>query len=407
MSDAPDILDEGLIAQFAYQCGTVSTPGDFILWSGMALIAACAEDRVWLDRFRGSKLHPNIYVFLIGDSGIGKGVAINEAMDFANELPINVFTGRITGAGLIDYMSKPTLPGKRPTSRLFLVSSELRNDIRIGGLAGDFIAQMTEVYLGTKSFSDVTRTSGTRAVKNPVITWIAGTTPEWLLKSLTIEDIRSGFGARIVPVIVNNWDVPQRKPTYPADVATVERFMLARLKTLCSIEGPFKMSPAAEDIESEWMARRVEMAPANADERPFYQREPALMLKLAMIFSLSDSDSLLIRAEHMNHAIRACARLRPGVRQLLGLANVSGRGTEYERIRDLIRRDRVVNRTKLTIVASRRGILANELNAIMSMLVATREVTAYKRSAGGAIEYHWTGDSRMPVLDDTDPEGSA
>ena len=44
-------------------------------WAAISYVAAALERKVWV-RTMGSDLYPNLYTFLVGPPGVGKGVAI-------------------------------------------------------------------------------------------------------------------------------------------------------------------------------------------------------------------------------------------------------------------------------------------------------------------------------------------
>ena len=79
---------------YNYLTGDSEIPKGYHGWAALSLLAALAEKRVWFEKFKGSKIYPNIYTLLIGPSGVGKGGAIGHAMRVlkAAELdpPINI-----------------------------------------------------------------------------------------------------------------------------------------------------------------------------------------------------------------------------------------------------------------------------------------------------------------------------
>src|SRR5512142_899149 len=56
-------------------------PAAYQRWMGVLTLAVAAGHRVWLQE-ANIKVWPNLYVVLVGPSGIGKGQAMREALPF-------------------------------------------------------------------------------------------------------------------------------------------------------------------------------------------------------------------------------------------------------------------------------------------------------------------------------------
>lgn len=93
---------------YRHICGESEVPAIYHFWSAVSLIAATVEDRVWYQKFKHEALFPNLYVMLVGPSGLGKGMAISHLVRLADcGITINKFRGRVTAAHLIDHLGKP------------------------------------------------------------------------------------------------------------------------------------------------------------------------------------------------------------------------------------------------------------------------------------------------------------
>src|SRR5580704_9488473 len=68
-----------------YTGSFLETAPIFRKWIAISTIAAVLERKVWIDT--GSNLYPNLYIFIIGPSGIGKTRGIDCALDMLRELP--------------------------------------------------------------------------------------------------------------------------------------------------------------------------------------------------------------------------------------------------------------------------------------------------------------------------------
>src|SRR5215831_3140840 len=72
------------------------SPRKYWYWAGLSAISAVVNNKVYLDKFL-YKLYPNIYVLLIGKSGIRKGPPVVFAKDVVDMVDnTRVFTGRVS-----------------------------------------------------------------------------------------------------------------------------------------------------------------------------------------------------------------------------------------------------------------------------------------------------------------------
>jgi hypothetical protein len=150
------ILDEtqDLIRLYEHLCGESEVPKEYHRWSFLSLLASRVEDRVWLEKLKGDKLTPLLYVFLLGPPALGKGTAIGKVLRLGLEASgtqkrIRVYNGTVTAAHLVDVLGGG-LDSNREDAvclianpKLWLVTDELANDIGKGPQADAFVKWMT------------------------------------------------------------------------------------------------------------------------------------------------------------------------------------------------------------------------------------------------------------------------
>lgn len=288
---------------YLHACGDTEIPLPYNLWSCVALIAATVNDRVWYEKFAGKKLPPNLYVGLIGPSANGKGEAIDNVVRLASQHPaINVYNGRATPQFLFQWMGRERNGedgGRYKNNKVFVVHEELSESIDRGDSADRFVKFMTRHYSARPYLSvDGTITRALQSVADPNITWLFGSVLDWMLDVFPPTAISGGTWGRIVGVYQGyNLDKRIRKPKAPRDYNEVVDHLHDRLEELLAVEGPFTMSQGAEAIEARWYDERV--APTDESLVPAWKRQHDLVLKIAMILSLSDGLDLRIASHHM------------------------------------------------------------------------------------------------------------
>ncbi len=104
-------LDETLnfIKLYVHAQGRSEVPQKFHIWSCISLLAASVADRVYVRWLRSQPISPNLYVFLVAPSGIGKDVATNcvaELITWQEEVEkrVNYYRGKLTPPRLHDLL---------------------------------------------------------------------------------------------------------------------------------------------------------------------------------------------------------------------------------------------------------------------------------------------------------------
>jgi hypothetical protein len=389
-----------LLALYLHQCGETEVPKVFNVWACLSAIAACVSDRVGLEKFKGKLLAPNLYVMLIGPSGLGKGEAIDTALKFlAENKRVNAFQGKATAPYLLDYLGRKQLEdGKKAVvnPKLYLVTPELAMSVGKGDWADAFLKLMTELYTAhSVVIREGTRTGGSVTIKDPCLNWLAGTTKEWLVDCVPRDMIAGGFFGRTVAVTAV-YDLAKRirRPQYPHDTDEVRDHVASRFYALSRVSGTFSMTSEAEAIEDRWYMQR----PAPEDEAliPSWKREHDLTLKLAQILSLADGATFTISAHHMAQAQRLTALAMASMPRLISQASSTPDTFGMSYVKELIEKTGRVAHSALLRHVYQRGINAERLRSILDTLLQARLV-ARAPLTGKGIVYQWVGSRTMPA----------
>lgn len=383
------------LSLYYYLTGQSEIPKGFHGWAGLSLIAALAEKRIWFEKFRGSKIFPNIYTFLIGPASVGKGGAISHAMrilDAANlDPPINMFRGRITYAYLEDLLGKrvETEGGVvQPSGHLWLIMDELANDLGDSKLAESFIKMMTELFTGDYDLSGGTRTHGNRMIREPSVNWLVGTTKDWLFDVITRKEMFSGFTARVFFCFREYQDIRYAEPLSPPDYDEVLQHLVTRMRAIHLTEGPMRFTEEARRLKNNWYMTRP--LPVDEESLAAWKRGDDLVIKLCMIFSLADGTDLIIRPQHFIKARATFDNAFKDLDVLLSLACGTKDTEEIQFVENVIKNKKLVNRTALGKMAYKRGILSTKLEVILKDIESRGVVKVSVTQRGGRL-YEWVG----------------
>jgi hypothetical protein len=392
---------------YTHTCGESEVPYSYNLWAGISILAAAVADRVWYEKFPGKKLPPNLYVGLIGPSANGKGEAIDTAVRLTQQhSAINVYNGRATPQFLFQWMarSRNAEDGQRyDNNKVLVVHEELSEAIDRGDSADRFVKFMTRHYTSRPYLTvDGTITRQLQGVTDPCLSWLFGSNLDWMLDVFPPSAISGGTWGRIVGVYQGyNLAYRKRKPSAPFDYDRVIDHLHMRLDELTAIEGPFWMTEHAEHIAEKWYTERE--APSDEALVPAWKRQDDLVLKLAMILSLSDSLDLKIGGHHMWRAqeLSEVVMRKLGEIQAAAATTPDTRGISFAK-QVLKGAKRPVLHTELLKKFYAKGLGGRDqlLNAVQT-LMDSGEVL--HRDSGRSRVYMWGGKRRM-VRGKSEPE---
>ena len=390
-----------LVQLYLHTCGANSDiPVAYHLWACLAMIAAAVSDRVYFYRVKEWPIYPNLYTFLIGDSGSGKGFALNKMEGFVKNIPIiNYARLRTTSEYLLDALGKPTVDphsGQRilANSSVFLCMPEITAYVRKGEHSDNLMQIMTELYGGAGEFSDGTRTHGITTIRNCCINWVIGSTKKWLLKAMTPDTVESGLFARIVTVYPEEHKIGIRVArvwddiNYPDDYDEVVAHIQARVTALTMLRGEMHMTEKANAYVRQWVQNRPE--PADETMRPWWRRERELVARLSMLLCLADGRGPVIRQPHVSTAVKLVISVAGNLPDLVDYS-LQDRSTEKEaKVREAIKRHKTIGHTKLARLLSR-NVNSNELRMAVHGL-KEKDLITESLTPTNARVYAWKGD---------------
>jgi hypothetical protein len=273
-------------------------------WSAISMIAATLEQKVWVDS--GSVMYPNLYVFLIGQPGLGKSRAITAASNIIRESLPEIYFGAtsMTRASLADYMNE----AKRFIANIPFAPIEYNSLVAV---ADEFSAFMHEYDSGLVAalveFYDVNPYSEGRRVANiriklqrPQLNLLTGSTPSNLIHTMKDYVWEQGLMSRVIMIfaherpLIDVFNVPKSpKPTE----------LIHDIKIINSLVGEFKPTESFAKAMHNWKTLGLVPVPEHPKLVHYRTRRWAHLLKLAMIVSVDRTDSLILDVQDFNKAM--------------------------------------------------------------------------------------------------------
>lgn len=247
-----------------------------------------------------------MYTVLVGRPGIGKGMAMNPALEIMQEAnTANVLSDRLTIEYILERLSKGfqsstvnpsgTITMGIDTSAL-LFAPEISIFISSPYLT---LPTLSDLWDGrTQPFQYGTRHKGLFTIKSPCVSILASSSPKWLTKSIPSDAVGGGFTRRV------NFIYARAQSKYIPWISTnntgsVRSDLINDLKDLSLINGEFKFDKLARPVfESIYM---------DSKSNEFDDQATALYkdtrwvhaTKLAIVISASRSNDKVITKDDM------------------------------------------------------------------------------------------------------------
>lgn len=292
-------------------------PDLFHKWVGLSILAAAVERKITLKQGRVHHV-PNIYTMLVSHPAVGKSTAIHagthliEVMKKEYRKNFRIIPNQITEPAFIDMMKivdrfpLPTNPNiSLPQSAGFFYASEASSSALKMNF-GDFIAALTDMYDCPQWFRKKLKGDDKPTeIENSCMNILVGTTFHELSKIVNQETVMGGFASRVIYVVSKERKIRETRWGDVQDFnSSIADKLIQDLTHINSLIGPMK--PTDEWI-SKWQIfqpkfDRYLINLKNPGLESLMARKGTNLIKISMLLSLAESDSLVIEGRHFDEA---------------------------------------------------------------------------------------------------------
>jgi len=277
------------------ECSHVETPESWLWWSFISCISAAAGNNYHLTTLKGDLIYkPNLYIMLLGESGLGKGFPINRAKLLVSKADVTrVIAGRSSIQAIVQELSRTkTTEGKAPItdSRGFIINGELSTAIIQDP---DSLTILTDLYDGhyNPEWTNLLKGDGAEKLKNPYITALFGSSPAHFYDSIPQANIEGGYIGR-------NLIIYEEKRSHDVDLLDegetkedkFDEYIIPKyvphLSKIQTKKGQLKPSDEARQLFNTW--RRKWRGSQTYDKTGFLNRVPDHVLKVSMCLALAE-----------------------------------------------------------------------------------------------------------------------
>lgn len=285
----------------------VETPRSWLYWSILCSISASMGNNYFLVALKGSLVvKPNLYVILLGESGLGKEFPVNLAKELVERADVTrVIAGRSSIQAIVKELSlTKTREKKEPLndSRGFVVNGELSTAIIQDP---NSLTILTDLYDNKSTWTNLLKGDGAEKLKNPFITCLFGSSPAHFYDSIPKVNMEGGYLGRN---LVDFQEKRYQDVNLFSDMEDLLNFPYEKftgfLETINNRSGRIVPNEDARTLFNVWRTKwRQDQKP---DITGFINRVPVHVLKVAMILAVANPASLatlLISSEQMEEAI--------------------------------------------------------------------------------------------------------
>jgi hypothetical protein len=280
------------------------SPDNYHTWAALSCLASAARRNVWVDQGL-YVLFPNLYVALVGPAGrTAKSTSIylsGRVLRQANNIKFG--PDSCTREDLIRQLAESKLNNH---CCLTIHSSEFSSILDPSGIM--MIQFLTDIYDCNyvdkkKGWQYSTKHQGKDIIVNPCLNILVGTTASYLAESIPSNVTGHGFTSRIIFVHEEVERQINPRPD-PLDDDLTQR-LINDLNHIASIHGQFQWADeTAQKAYDDYYHSLYRDPPTDERIQGFHWRKKTHVLKVAMLLSLAESDSLLITEREIKTAVQ-------------------------------------------------------------------------------------------------------
>lgn len=321
------ILQGNWLSYYSLYTNESESPDSYHLWTGLSILASAVRRNVWLNQ--GTYiLYSNLYVILVGPPGrVRKSTSIRLGRRLLLGIEgINFSADSITREELIRQLGKISTTAKQ--AALTIHSTELSSLIEPSGIK--MIQFLTDIFDSDFKWHYATKGQGKDTINNPVLNILAATTPSWIADGLPADVIGHGFTSRVIFIYAEDRRYLRPFPKEPD--ANLIKDLQQDLDHISRLEGPFSWGKGTKDSYSAIYDEIDKNKPDDYRIEGFHNRKDIHVLKVAMLLSISESDSLVISPTDVETAYSVLNTIEEAMGKTFSAVGKYDHAVDYERI---------------------------------------------------------------------------
>ncbi len=314
-------LTNWLESHLEYTVPRSESPISYHLWGGISALS-CAMQRRCCVEWDVGHLYPNMYIALIGPTGGRKGGPIEEVRRYMYRVRLPTMGERNTPEAVIQDLTRAEALYKDHETDRFLIHSSISGTVHelsvfLGEGERDFLAALTDWYDSRVVWRNNTKHVGRDHIVGVCVGILAGSTPDWLPKSITKEAVKGGFIGRWLFIVEYGRRKAMSVHSLPPRNLALYEDLIHDLREIKEVYGTFSLTKDAKDWYDPWYLNEDGKDKIINDPmlHGYYERRAAHLHKLAMTVAIAESNELVL---HKKHFLKALELLESVEKQMGG-----------------------------------------------------------------------------------------
>lgn len=379
-------------------------PITYHTWCGLSLIAGALQRKVHL-QWGFERLHPNLFVVLVGPSGRArKGVALGIAKDLLARIStVSMAPEAASREAVILAMKRGMGNYTDPeTNKIMMHCSLTAFSEELAVLLGQsdvkLLANLTDWYDSKDAWAYETIGRGRDSLEGLCLNLLGATAPDWLQSMLPQEAIGGGFTSRVIFIVEEKKGktVPKHELT-AAELELCEK--LARdLERINQLKGSFSFEPAGEKLYIDWYSeqdRLLAKGKAAIEDTRFAgycERRATHLRKLMMLMSASRDDSLIITPPDFHRAVKVLVSAEVKMHWTFGGLGRAKHSNVTDQVMRYIQQVHVTTRSAL-LSKFYRDLDSSTLKEVEEVMDQMKVIKVKYLTEQGEKSYEWIGEA--------------
>ena len=348
------------------------SPDAYHMWAALSALSASVRRNVWLDQNLYT-LFANIYVALVGPPGrTAKSTALYLSRQILSQVPyVRMGPDSCTREQLIKAMEDSKFNNQ---CAMTIYSTEFSSLIGPSGIL--MIQFLLDIYDCNytdpkKGWQYQTKGKGENKLVNPFLSGMFCTTPSYLAESIPDNIIGHGFTSRMIFVFEELERLINPRPK-PMDMELASA-LVSDLRHISHLSGEFKWANQdTMDCYDEFYKDLYHAVPEDHRLEGYHWRKKIHVLKVAMLLSLAEDDSLIIARRDIESAVQILHSLEKKMARVFQSVGKYEYATDAERVGNFIHNKRRVTEGELYTRFYHIG--GEALGQILSLLIRMRTI---------------------------------
>ena len=373
----------------------------FHTWVGISILAAALSKKIWLNLGR-IKVFPNLYVVLVAEPGIArKSQSINYGVEIMNEIDsIFMSADAITKEALLQDLecAKGTYDDcgvNRGFCALNIVSKEFESFLGQKKENTKMLVLLTDLFDAHEGpWRYRTKGSGSNVINNVFLNILAATTPESLASSFPSSAIGGGLTSRIIFIWASGGHKKIAYPAFTEQMFDMQVQLVHDLAIIARSSGNYTFSTDARTRWEKWYNFYNERSPERICKDPafhgWYSRKPMFILKIAMILTVSKSDTLTLEWKEIYEAVEIIVEAEKLMGKTFSSIGRSDVAPDVNLVKDMIAQHGAITEKALLQIVWRDVDAKKFDNVISTILKSGDAKRGYKGPKGEAGIWYYT-----------------